>query len=251
MTKTKKQFPATRKISIAIYQKKPKTMHIVAIGDVHGRDAWKEIKGTEADQIIFIGDYVDPHRPIPDLEVIQNLEEIIAFRKSQPERVTLLLGNHDAQYLHYPLYQCSGHRADLQATLGGLFLENEDLFKIAWQHGNYLFTHAGISWGWYNRHLTVFNEMEKENLAETLNAIHDSEYRDILFKVSSKRGGWYAYGGPIWADRAETKNDYLPNYHQTVGHSRVPDLETFGDENSSITFIDVGDTRVRFYEAEI
>ncbi len=226
-------------------------MHLIAIGDVHGRDAWKEIEGTEADQIIFIGDYVDPHQDIPDLEVIQNLEEIIAFQKSQPERVTLLLGNHDAQYLHYPLYQCSGHRADLQGTLGGLFQENKDLFKIAWQQGRYLFTHAGVSQGWYKRHLSIFSEMKKEELAETLNAIDNGKYRDILFEVGRKRGGWQAYGGPIWADQAETKADFLPNYHQVVGHSRVSDFERYGDANSSITFIDVGDTRVRFYECEI
>ncbi|WP_373512644.1 metallophosphoesterase [Persicitalea sp.] len=226
-------------------------MQILAIGDVHGRDAWKEIRGTEADQVIFIGDYVDPHQPIPDLDVIQNLEEIIAFKKSNDERVTLLLGNHDAQYLHYPLYQCSGHRADLQETLGRLFLGNEDLFKIAWQHGDYLFTHAGVSWGWFKMHSSVFRRFEKTNLAATLNEIHESEYRDILFEVGHKRGGWHLYGGPNWADRAETRNDFLPNYHQVVGHSRVPDFERFGDEYSSITFIDVGDTRVRFYECKI
>lgn len=223
-------------------------MHLIAIGDVHGRDTWKEIKGTEAGQIIFIGDYVDPHQPIPDQEVIQNLEEIIAFKKSQPERVTLLLGNHDAQYLHYPLYQCANHRGDLQETLGGLFQENKDLFKIAWQHGDHLFTHAGVSRTWYQRHRSIFDEIQEENLAETLNAIYDSECRDILFEVGRKRGGWHASGGPVWADRAETKDDLLPNYHQIVGHSRVTDFEHFGDEDGSITFIDVGDTRVRFYE---
>lgn len=223
-------------------------MNFIAIGDVHGRGAWKEIKGSEADQIIFIGDYVDPHQPIPDLEVIQNLEEIIAFKKDQPGRVTLLLGNHDAQYLHFPLYQCSGHRADLQGALGGLFQANKDLFKIAWQHDDQLFTHAGVSQGWHKRHLAVFKEMKEQSLAETLNAIYDSWYRDILFEVGRKRGGWDAYGGPVWADRAETKHDFLPNYHQIVGHSRVPDFEQYGDESGSITFIDVGDTRVRFYE---
>jgi len=104
-------------------------MQIIAIGDVHGRDTWKEIKNREADHIIFIGDYVDPHRPIPDFEVIRNLEEIIAFKKEKPDAVTLLLGNHDAQYLHFPLYSCAGHRADLQETLGKLFGENKDLFQ--------------------------------------------------------------------------------------------------------------------------
>ncbi len=222
-------------------------MHITAIGDVHGRDAWKEIKDEETDQIIFIGDYVDPHQPIPDLDVIQNLEEIIAFKKNNSGLVTLLLGNHDAQYLHHPLYQCSGHRADLQETLGNLFLENKDLFKIAWQYDNYLFTHAGISRCWYERNLPILNDFKQNNLAESLNEIYHSEYRDILFEVGRKRGGWYPCGGPIWADQSEIKEDFLPNFHQVVGHSRVPDFEIYGDQDASITFIDVGDTRVRFY----
>lgn len=222
-------------------------MHIIAIGDIHGRDTWKEIKDGDTDQIIFIGDYVDPHRPIPDWEVLRNLEEIIAFKRSDPERITLLLGNHDAQYLHYPLYSCSGQRADLQGTLGRVFQENKDLFQIAWQHDRYLVTHAGISQGWYDRHRETLSDFVEENLAAALNALHNSEYRDILFEVGRARGGWHRYGGPIWADKSETRHDYLTDFHQVVGHSRVTDFEHYGDEISSITYIDVGDTRVRFY----
>jgi predicted phosphodiesterase len=225
-------------------------MHIIAIGDVHGRDTWKEIEDRKVDQIIFIGDYVDPHRPIPDFEVIRNLEEIIAFKKDKPESVTLLLGNHDAQYLHYPLYPCSGHRADLQETFGSLLLDNADLFQIAWQHGRYLFTHAGISQGWYDRHLTTLNELQGNSLAETLNTVHSSAYRDILFEVGPSRGGWHPYGGPVWADQSETRQGYLADYHQVVGHSRVRDFEHYGDDKASVTYIDVGDTQVRFYEIE-
>ncbi|MPR35591.1 metallophosphoesterase [Salmonirosea aquatica] len=226
-------------------------MQIIAIGDVHGRGTWKKIKDCEADHIIFIGDYLDPHRPIPDYEVLRNFEEIIAFKKSSPETITLLLGNHDTQYLHYPLYSCSGHRADLQETLGKLFLDHIDLFAIAWQRGRYLLTHAGVSQGWYDRHLDTLKKFEGNSLAETLNTIHESEYRDILFEVGRSRGGWHPYGGPIWADQSETKHNYLANFHQVVGHSRVSDFEKYGDENASITYIDVGDTRVRFFEKRL
>lgn len=222
-------------------------MHITAIGDVHGRDTWKEIKDGETDHIIFIGDYVDPHQPIPDREVLRNLEEIMAFKHSDPDRITLLLGNHDAQYLHYPQYSCSGQRADLQEMLGPVFIKNIALFHIAWQYGRYLFTHAGLSQGWYDHHRETLCDFEEENLAAALNAIHKSEYRDILFEVGRARGGWHGYGGPIWADKSETRHDYLADFHQVVGHSRVKDFEYYGDENSSITYIDVGDTRVRFY----
>lgn len=147
-------------------------MHILAIGDIHGRDDWKAVKDRAADHIVFIGDYVDPHKPIPDLDVIENLEEIIDFKKNNPEKVTLLLGNHDAQYLHFPKYQCRGYRADLQETLGGLFKQNADLFQIAWQHERHLFTHAGLSLGWYARLLSIKEEFEANTLVDLIDAAH-------------------------------------------------------------------------------
>lgn len=225
-------------------------MQILAIGDIHGRDDWKAVKARKADHIVFIGDYIDPHKPIPDSDVIGNLEEIIDFKKDNLEKVTLLLGNHDAQYLHYPHYQCGEHRADLQETIGGLFQKNADLFQIAWQHDQYLFTHAGISLGWYARLLTVKKAFDENTLVGLLDAVYRSEIdRDLLFEVSHRRGGWYEHGGPIWADRMETRYDYVPNFHQIVGHSRVPDFERHGDENASITFIDTGDTHFRVWES--
>lgn len=222
-------------------------MQITAIGDVHGRNAWKNIRYSPADHIVFIGDYVDPHRPIPDYEVLLNFEEIIDFKKSDPERITLLLGNHDAQYLHYPLYSCSGHRADLQEILGNLFRKNEDLFQIAWQHNRHVFTHAGVSQGWYDSHQSTLNSFVGNSLAERLNEVHKSAFRAILFEVGQARGGGYAYGGPIWADQTETQFDSLADFYQVVGHSRVRDFEYYGDDTTSITYIDVGDTRVRFF----
>ena len=226
-------------------------MDILAIGDVHGRDAWKEIEGTPADHIIFIGDYVDPHRYIPDADVILNFEEIIDFKRRNPDRVVLLLGNHDIQYMYYPDYQCSGHRADLQPILGDLYNKNADLFQIAWQYKKHLFTHAGISRSWFARHRSTIQHYEAEHLAATLNAIHQSKDQEILFEVGYTRGGDCPSGGPVWADKSETEYDFLAGYHQVVGHSRVPDFARYGNSNNSITYIDVQDTQVKFYEISI
>lgn len=226
-------------------------MHIIAIGDVHGRDAWKTVQQRAADHIIFIGDYVDPHEPIPDADVIRNFEEIIEFKRSDPERVVLLLGNHDAHYLYYPNYLCSGYRADLQDTLGGMFRQNASLFQMAWQYRRHLFTHAGVSRGWYKRHRHIWHRYMQENMAATLNAVYRSEHREILFDTGYSRGGDVPYGGPVWADKSETVHDYLADYHQVVGHSRVQDIVCYGNKESSITYIDVQDTQVKFYEVSI
>lgn len=226
-------------------------MKILAVGDIHGRDAWKEIMGTPADHIVFVGDYVDPHRYIPDWGVVVNFKEIIKFKQQHPDRVTLLLGNHDIQYMYYPDHRCSGYRRDLQPIFGELYQQNHTLFKIAWQYENYLFTHAGVSQGWYSRHQATIQEFDAENLAATLNAIYRSTHQEILFEVNKVRGGDFPHGGPTWADKSETEHDFLPGYHQVVGHSRVPDFVRYGNTKSSITYIDVGDTQVKFYEVAI
>ncbi len=216
-------------------------MHLIAIGDIHGRNVWKEVKEKPSDKLIFIGDYVDPHRPIPDEDVIQNLEEIIEFRRQEPERVVLLLGNHDAQYLHYPDYPCSGYRADLQSVYGKLFQENKELFQIAFQYKKTLFTHAGVSGKWYSQHRQIWPLYPATTFADTLNSVYQSEHRDILFEAGAVRGGSDRCSGPIWADKSETQSDYFI-FHQVVGHSRVPHITRMGGPVASITYIDVFDT---------
>lgn len=225
-------------------------MKIVAIGDIHGRDAWHRVETSLYDKIVFIGDYVDSRERIPDQQIVQNLKDIIAFKKVYPAEVVLLLGNHDIQYLYYPEHKCSGFRNDLLDSIRGLFLKNEDLFQVAYQYQDYLFTHAGVSKGWYTRHQGVLNKYVGENLGETLNKVHQSVDWKVLFEVGEARGGDYDHGGPIWADKSETQDQSLDSLHQVVGHSRVEDIITYGDDTSSITYIDVLSTQVKFFEVQ-
>ncbi|HEV7348306.1 metallophosphoesterase [Telluribacter sp.] len=227
-------------------------MHLLAIGDIHGRDSWKEISGTKADHIVFVGDFVDARRDIEGPAIIRNFQDILYFKKTEPDRVTLLLGNHDIQYFYYPDYRCSGFQADLQPTYTELFTRNANLFQIAFQYQQYLFTHAGVSTKWYGYHQHLIEKYLAENrLGDALNAIHRSEERKILFEAGGGRGGMHPYGGPVWADKSETEADYLIGYHQVVGHSRVPQFIRNGDERSSITYIDVLTRRTEFYEIEL
>jgi predicted MPP superfamily phosphohydrolase len=84
-------------------------MKHIAIGDLHGRDTWQQVNTKLYDKVIFLGDYVDSHT-LSDLVILENLKKIIALKKRPPEKVVLLLGNHDAHYLHYPRFECSGFR---------------------------------------------------------------------------------------------------------------------------------------------
>jgi len=224
-------------------------MKIVSIGDTHGRTEWKKIIKEDFDNsnFIFLGDYTDPYRVerISEDESIENLKEILELKKKNPEKISLLLGNHDAQYLYYPNFTKTGNlsRIYLQELLD-IYQLNQNLFQIAVQKDNYLFTHAGVTKGWLQEHIELFVQFglkeDKSNLAIILNKVSkDPLWRRILGDISFYRNGGDRYAGPLWADKIELEKDLLlPNFHQIVGHNKFEQIFTVGDSDTSITFCD-------------
>jgi hypothetical protein len=225
--------------------------HLV-IGDLHGKDCWKEISINDYDKVVFIGDYVD-HWTLPDHIITQNLLGIIELKKKHPETIELLLGNHDVQYLHYPHFLCSGFRPQMQRKLTAIFDYNRHLFNISYQQGQHLFSHAGVTNAWYEEflELAVLGQIRDENdtIADLFNKIERTAKRDLLHRAGRIRGGWGA-GGVSWADKSELIADALEGYHQVVGHTVTMEIETHRFEGKSVTFTDVLDYQVRFYEID-
>ena len=224
-------------------------MKIIAIGDLHGKDCWKGVDIKKYDTIIFIGDYTDSY-VLPNEAIYESLLQLIALKKANPEKVILLLGNHDIQYLFFPDFRCSGFRPESQSDLTALFLSNTECFQVAFQHMNYLFTHAGVSNSWMNQFTDLKDafKREKNSMSDALNKVYHSENYSSLFDVGKIRGGSSDFGGILWADESETNSDYLKGVHQIVGHSPMETITTYGDSHSSITYIDVLDTKTEFYE---
>lgn len=238
-------------------------MKIGIIGDLHCSSIWKMFvtNHTDIEKWIFIGDYVDSFE-LTDNEMINNLADIIQYKKDNTDRVVLLLGNHDIQYRYFPDYRCSGFRAGIQPTITHLFQENKNLFQIAYQYKNYLFTHAGVSTKWYKWMKDIFQEIDEkffpENLAESINFINDTKDAWFLHSVGQKRGGMRGfYGGPTWADKDETMEGIIPNYHQVVGHTPHKEITKVTKfmgrelEDRSITYIDVLRKEQEFLTLEI
>jgi predicted MPP superfamily phosphohydrolase len=220
-------------------------MRVLTIPDLHGKTVWKDAvvdpQFSEAEKIVFIGDYVDSY-DLSDKFIYANFLEIIEFRKQNPDKVVLLLGNHDIQYLFYPNYRCSGFRAGMQHQLSDLFQENISLFKVAFQLKNHLWTHAGVSNGWLeeNRAMLLDYGLKDMNYAEAFNEMLVSPDRDILHQVGELRGGSHEYGGITWADLQETITNPISGAHQFVGHTpvHVPFRKDFPELSSSITYLD-------------
>jgi len=232
-------------------------MKIQTIPDIHGKTKWKTLLDMSCDKFIFLGDYVDDYWPTTDQQIIDNLFDVIEFKKANPEKVELLLGNHDLQYMFsYSSYGCSGYRSSYHPVLHTIFNDNKDLFKIAYQQDKYLWNHAGVSVNWYKQIFSKVKPFPDGNIADQINSVFDSSHRDIVTMVGRTRGGWSPHGGPLWADKSETCGVHftaLTGYHQIVGHSKVDKLVTKynTDKSTSITFCDCWDKTDEIYILEI
>ena len=156
---------------------KPK---VIVVPDVHGRTFWKDIlPHVGKSRIIFLGDYLDPYYDdaivfnMTQESVIQNFEEIIVFKRTHADSVTLLLGNHDCEYM-YGRSVCDD-RCDKwnYERIQTLFRENKDCFQIATEcfiaGKPYIFSHAGLHIKWLDDHVSEWTPESMVNLVNKLN----------------------------------------------------------------------------------
>ncbi len=211
-------------------------MRIITVGDIHGRDYWKEINPDEYDLIIFIGDYVDSFTH-SGMQCLENLREIVKFKETYGDKVVLLLGNHDIHYMYTDTqWRGSGFDSEMLYYYKHIF-SNHYYFQYAFQIKNFLWTHAGVNKCWFNEYIP---KAPLETLAETINDLVINRYvREALFNVGYGRKG-SGFGGPIWGGRIEMYRDPLPNFTQIVGHTPVKKIEKeiSKDDNSTVYYTD-------------
>ena len=269
-------------------------MKIVTIPDLHGKDVWNEINPENYDKIVFVGDYVDaPYRKVSDVadvdnfgykipineihgrtngEILYNLNNIIAFKDKYPDKVVLILGNHDMPYVYHIKNRsieheimCSRHRYGIENELAKLFNDNISKFQIAYQVKNTLWSHAGIT---QEAYLKYFNHKidNFDEIADELNRWFILD-RPELFHIAYLRGGRSSAGSILWADKSEWMiGQYELPLTQIVGHSHVEDISFFYDEvdkdenrltteilslKINAVFTDVLNVKTKFYELEL
>lgn len=206
------------------------------IGDTHGDySRWCDFIPLfkEVEKIVFVGDYLDSWN-ITNVDMLDNLNTIINLKKDNPDKVILLLGNHELSYL-YPDQKCSGYRGEYALAFKEVLQTNIDLFQNAWQYGNTIATHAGITHDWF---VNRFRGSLDKDIAEQLNNPENPKQLEALYQVGSVRGGMrYDVGGPFWCDRTELKKP-LQDYLQVVGHTPVDSHRNYKFKTGEVYFID-------------
>lgn len=201
---------------------------IIIIPDVHGRDFWRWTVAhrKEEDSVIFLGDYLDPYEDewIYWNDAYKGLLDIIALKREKPEKVVLLLGNHDLHYL-FPNLRGSRYNEYQAEKIRKTFMDNMDCFQMAAEceidGKRYLFTHAGVNKVWAEKHADLFAPVEKIT-AETFNRLmFTDEFVEALGDISMFRWGGDKAGSMVWADveEFEWREARLPNVIQVFGHT--------------------------------
>ncbi len=219
---------------------------IAVVPDVHGKSFWKAAKENidSVDEVIFLGDYLDSYtfKGLANREIeLNNFIEILKFKKEYPEKVVLLLGNHDIGYLFN--LRCSRQTyGEMFDNYQNLFEENMALFQmteyVQLNNKKIFFSHAGILTKWaelINLKLKLgdTNSLKTAILEGEFNDLilkyKEPEYRDLLIRVlwlvGPARGGFNgSCGSIVWADSTEwegEKNFFGTEIIQVFGHNRL------------------------------
>jgi predicted MPP superfamily phosphohydrolase len=224
---------------------------MLVIGDIHGSKFWKNIVNQHLDEdyIVFVGDYVDSHNAMSNTKMLKNLLDIIKFKEKYPDKVKLLLGNHDIHYYFLnSSYRGSGFNFDMMFEFNTIFKNKKHLFQVAFMYNNTIVSHAGITnrlyqsvesdykdaldlgWGDGNEHNTI---ADKFNFLFNIS----SKY---LFYIGDERGGLDPFSGIFWAGMKELCEDYLVGYNQVIGHTHLAEKTIKNYDDITLTFIDTG-----------
>lgn len=253
----------------------------IAVGDIHGRDNWKfklfgssyefeqwardivpngigdlmadQYPFNEYDTIIFIGDYVDSFT-VSNVIMKKNLEDLMLFKNTYPDKVVLLLGNHDVQYI-VDHHTCSGYRPEMRFDFNQIYKANINNFKIAHvlptPGGPTLFTHAGVTNEWLeelresfrntpSHKRELFAEWAESPVEDILNAAWDFNMPE-LYNVDRESGGSSKWAGCLWVRPGKLKACGLDGYDQVVGHTPHPQVQMHpikDGEKNIVYFID-------------
>lgn len=209
-------------------------LKLIALGDTHGRNNWKQIIGSnEFDKIIFLGDYFDTHESVPIEVQIVNFKEIIQYKKMSCEKVVLLLGNHDYHYLDPTSEKYTGYQREYENEISDLLIDalDEKLIQIAYVWQRLLFTHAGLTKTWCRDNLIDLKDLENSINSLFVSAPEAFEFTSGIFESPT---GDDLTQSPIWVRPDSLLQNKLDKYIQIVGHTPQQDLTILKD----VAFID-------------
>lgn len=138
-------------------------MKVFAIPDVHGSKCWEKVIKVALknnDVVIFLGDYFDCWKNKWP-EQLQNFLNICTLKRKHPDKVKVLLGNHDRSYITWVKGgNCvSGHQNGHAGEIRSALMSNLDIIDLAFEADGCVYSHAGFSDTWVHSVKSVMHQM--------------------------------------------------------------------------------------------
>lgn len=177
----------------------------IVISDLHGKDIWKAIleKEKQWDTAVFMGDYFDSF-DIPSQAQIDNFNEILELKRSRPNDVHLLFGNHEFHYLPCTRQRHLGYQM-FEAMFISRAITNAisyGLIEMCFMDGAFLFSHAGITKTWCNDNDIRYNldEVTHEEIVSQINDLFLTSPNAFAFTSGEKNDkfGDEVCQTPVW-----------------------------------------------------
>lgn len=229
---------------------------LLIIPDVHGRSFWKKpvnyvLENNKDAHIVFLGDYTDPYNgeidkvtkeAITKEDGFKSLKEVIEVKKNNPDRITLLLGNHDLGYVNG--YICNTpkridykNRIEIKHTI----IDNIKLFDLAYEteiNGQkFLLSHAGVTARWvpkceellrqYDRGFKFSVDGINRILHTQIGTNREANLVSVLSYCSFFRGGDDDCSSIVWGDIGDHLEEGSERwaddngYIQVFGHTQL------------------------------
>lgn len=191
-------------------------MKVLVIGDVHGSHKWHRVyeKINKVDRAIFLGDFFDNWvNDWVNFNQIENFENVLEFRRMHPDKVIVLLGNHDLNSYLMPHGEAiSGHQINKEIDIKECLEKHLSEVDIAWKLNDWVFSHAGFSKTWMRN-----NDIDSIKMVNQ--CFHDKIWTPFRFS------GYDMFGkdntqGPLWIRPGALISDmYFKK--QVVGHTEL------------------------------
>jgi len=193
---------------------------IIIIGDIHGRTIWEQIisKESDLDLVIFLGDYFDSSGFVLPIDEYANFMKIVKYKDDNPDKVVLLIGNHDLHYIDNT-QQCSGYSTEIKRLLGNFIssLIEDNTLQASKFLASILFVHAGISNTWLKDNGLKLDETQINNYLKTNPEQFDFQSKNGFADAS----GNDIFQSPLWIRPESLLKDSVDDVIQIVGHTRT------------------------------
>jgi len=222
-------------------------LKIAVICDIHQSIFWKKIidQKDDYDKIVFLGDEFDSWENTWPFQM-NNAQEIISFKKNNPDKVDLCWSNHAISY--FLDERCSGYQNIRAVKIKEFYEKYKNLYNAIYVYDNWIFSHGGVSAEWMKccgiKNINEINQLFIE--------------KPSLFKWVGPDGfGNNANEGPYWIRPEALINNSVADYNQVSGHTenlqprivrKLNNIFVFCDtpEHNYLTVIDTNTDEIEF-----